>query len=120
MLHFYHSFTSRKKLIIAWIKIKLSFCSNVDDIDLFVGGMGEKPVPGGLIGPTFACIIGQTFADLRIGDRLWYEAPNEMSSFSQKQLEQVQHANLARLMCDNLEGVITVTKFPMRAHNTHK
>jgi peroxidase len=100
--------------------LKNFFYSHVDDIDLFVGGMGERSVPGGMVGPTFACIIGQTFADIRIGDRMWYEAQNEMSSFTQKQLEQIKKANLARIMCDNLEGVITITKYPLKAHNAQK
>ncbi len=35
----------------------------------FAGGMAEKPVVGGIIGPTFACILGQQFLNLRKGDR---------------------------------------------------
>jgi hypothetical protein len=31
--------------------------------------MAEKPVVGGIIGPTFACILGQQFLNLRKGDR---------------------------------------------------
>lgn len=44
-------------------------CSDrhVDDIDLFPGGLAEKPVIRGLVGPTFACILGQQFLNLRRG-----------------------------------------------------
>lgn len=41
--------------------------TNLEDIDLFPGGMAEKPVIGGIVGPTFACIIAQQFLNLRQG-----------------------------------------------------
>ena len=38
---------------------------NVSDVDLFVGGLFEKPLPGALLGPTFACIVReQVFLDV--------------------------------------------------------
>ena len=35
----------------------MTFIRNVSDVDLFVGGLFEKALPGALLGPTFACII---------------------------------------------------------------
>ena len=40
----------------------------MDDIDLFPGAMAERPVLGGLVGPTFACILAQQFSNLRKGN----------------------------------------------------
>ena len=53
--------------------------SNVDDIDLFVGGIAETPLPGANVGHTFGCIIGYQFRDLRKGDRYWFENPGQFS-----------------------------------------
>lgn len=44
----------------------------VNDVDLFPAGVSERPQPGGLVGPTFGCIIGIQFRQLRNCDRFWY------------------------------------------------
>jgi len=46
---------------------------NVDNIDLWVGGLAEDKVPGGNLGPTFTKIITNQFHRLRAGDFYWYE-----------------------------------------------
>ena len=53
-------------------KILLFYCSSVDDVDLFVGGLLEDK-PTGTVGPTFRCLIGRQFQLYKTGDRFWYE-----------------------------------------------
>jgi peroxidase len=45
-----------------------------DDVDLWVGGLAEPPVPGAMVGPVFHRILTRQFARLRDGDRFYYEA----------------------------------------------
>ena len=52
--------------------------NNIDNIDLFVGGLLEDTLPGSQLGPTFQCIIGDQFKRLRDGDR--YVVHNDLYS----------------------------------------
>ena len=56
--------------------------SRIEDVDLFIGAISEKLVPGSTLGPTFQCIVGDQFRRLRLGDRFWYEEPNQVGSFT--------------------------------------
>lgn len=53
-----------------------------DDIDLFTGGLTETPLEGSPIGPTFSGIIAAQFANLKQGDRFWYEGSNPITGFT--------------------------------------
>lgn len=77
---------------------------SVNDIDLFVGGLAERPVVGGLVGPTFACIIAQQFGNLRKGDRFWYENGGFESSFTPAQLASLRQVTLAQVLCRQVNG----------------
>ena len=70
---------------------------NLEDIDLFVGGISERPVSGGLVGPVFACIIAQQFSNLRKGDRFWYENSGFESSFTAAQLSAIKSVTLSQV-----------------------
>ncbi|XP_053946193.1 uncharacterized protein LOC128855362 [Anastrepha ludens] len=77
---------------------------SVHDIDLFVGGIAERPVVGGLVGPTFACIIAQQFSNSRKGDRFWYENGGFENSLTPAQLHSIKRVSLAQVLCRAVGG----------------
>ncbi|XP_063854179.1 chorion peroxidase-like [Scylla paramamosain] len=86
----------------------------VEDIDLFVGGMAEKALPGGLIGPTFACILSDQFIRAKRGDRFWYENAGQAGSFTKAQLTTLHDVSLARVMCDNFPEIERLQRWPLQ------
>ncbi|XP_017781292.1 PREDICTED: thyroid peroxidase-like [Nicrophorus vespilloides] len=88
-----------------------SLYTHVEDIDLYPGGLAERPVRGGVVGPTFACIIAQQFSNFRKGDRFWYENGNFESSFTPAQLQQIRRLTYAHILCHVLPEVQTLQPF---------
>ncbi|KAF0302265.1 Chorion peroxidase [Amphibalanus amphitrite] len=72
------------------------------DVDLFIGGVAEERAPGAQVGPTFQCLIGQQFFDLRYGDRFFYDNGGFPHSFSSTQLQEIRKSSWARILCDTL------------------
>jgi len=77
---------------------------DVDDIDLFTGGLAERRISGALVGPTFACIIGVQFSHLRKCDRFWYENADPVVKFTMKQLKEIRGETLSGLICRNSDN----------------
>lgn len=88
----------------------------LDTLDLWPGGLAEETIPGGMIGPTFACIFAITFSDLRNGDRFWYENTSPQV-FTPGQLAEIQKTSLARVLCDNGDAIATVQRNPLLMGN---
>uniref|UniRef100_A0A6P4E4C0 LOW QUALITY PROTEIN: chorion peroxidase-like n=1 Tax=Drosophila rhopaloa TaxID=1041015 RepID=A0A6P4E4C0_DRORH len=86
-----------------------------DDIDLWVGGLLEKAVEGGVVGGTFAEIIADQFARFKQGDRYYYEYDNAVNpgAFNPQQL-QLRKVTMARLLCDNSDR-LTLQAVPLAA-----
>ena len=82
---------------------------SLDTVDLWVGGLAEEPVSGGLVGATFACIFANTFAALRDGDRFYYENVKSDSNpdafFTAEQRNEIKKASLSRIICDNSDNI---------------
>ncbi|KAK3787705.1 hypothetical protein RRG08_031934 [Elysia crispata] len=72
------------------------------DIDLFTGAVYETPVDGGVVGPTFAYLLGEQFRRLRVGDRFFYEASDSQLGFTPAQLADIKKkASLSNVFCKN-------------------
>ncbi|CAH2247511.1 jg732 [Pararge aegeria aegeria] len=78
-----------------------------EDIDLWVGGLLEEPIEGGVIGTTFANIIADQFAKLKRGDKYYYEYGPDINhgAFTTNQLSEIKKVTLSRILCDNSDGI---------------
>jgi len=83
---------------------------NVDDIDLFTGGLSEPSLSGGVVGPTFGCIIAQQFQRLKRCDRFWHETSDTNIGFTPDQLDQIKQTTLASMLCRNLDDPSAVQR----------
>merc|ERR1719334_1182757 len=82
-----------------------SVYKDVEEVDLYVGGLAESPVEGGLVGPTFACIIGNQFQSLMDGDRYFYRhtAGPGIRPLSGAMFDQIRKRKLSDVICENTD-----------------
>ena len=71
---------------------------SVDDMDAWVAGLAEDPVPGSMLGELFHTIVARQFARLRDGDRFWYER-----ILSEEERREVDDTRLADIIRRNTE-----------------
>lgn len=65
--------------------------ATVDDVDLLVAALLEKPCSEGMVGPTARCIISDVFYRTRYGDRFFHDVENQPGSFTQGVLDRSNH-----------------------------
>lgn len=85
-------------------KFKLVY-KNVKDIDIFMGGITENPTSRSRLGSVFTKVILKQFKAYRFGDRFWYERDDHQTGFTLTQLDEIRKSSMARVLCDNLDGV---------------
>lgn len=95
-----YTFTSLKDHSIEDKKRLSKLYPSVFDVDLWVGGISEKPVQGGRVGPTFACLLAKQFEALKKGDRFWYESDG-IGKFNEAQLSEIRQRTMSGILCDN-------------------
>ncbi|CAH1635595.1 unnamed protein product [Spodoptera littoralis] len=78
---------------------------NVDDVDLLAGIMSENHLQGVHVGPTLFCIMTKQLQIFRFSDRFWFERGDQFHSFTLEQLQEIRRTSMARLACDNAEGI---------------
>uniref|UniRef100_A0A0R3S4L5 Peroxidase-like n=1 Tax=Elaeophora elaphi TaxID=1147741 RepID=A0A0R3S4L5_9BILA len=90
----------------------------VEDMDLFLLGLAEKPSHGALLGPTFSCIISLQFQKTKKGDRYWYENDLARSGFTKEQLAEIRKTTMAKILCNNVEyfGVLQPRVFELETN----
>lgn len=67
-----------------------------------------------MIGPTFACIVARQFANIRKGDRFWYENGGLPSSFTLHQIYEIRKATQAKIICENADDIPTIQMWVMK------
>ncbi|XP_032794680.2 peroxidase [Daphnia magna] len=78
------------------------------DIDLFIGGVVETPLPNAALGPTFAGLFALQFLNLRRADRFFYTSNiGQPYALTSNQLAEIEKVSLAKIICDNSDGSIT-------------
>ena len=83
-----------------WNLLRNAYKDNVAHIDAFSGGLAETAPSDGVVGPTFACIIGQQFHDLKFGDRFFFTNDNGFG-LKVNTRETIGKRRLGDIMCDN-------------------
>jgi peroxidase len=93
-----------------------SVYGNINNVDLFMGGLAEMHAPGANVGPTFQAIIADQFGRMRSGDRFFWLN----TGLDRPTQQMISQTTLATLMnrdtaMTNLHGDLFVAA-PMPGH----
>ena len=86
-------------------------------MDLWLGGIAEDHLNGSSVGPTFACLLAETFKALRDGDRFWWENPGV---FTESQRRTLSKVTLSRVICESSDGIESIQPNAFLLSQDHK
>ncbi|PVD24488.1 hypothetical protein C0Q70_14971 [Pomacea canaliculata] len=92
------------------------FEPSTDDVDLFTGGTCERSVKKGIVGETFAHILGQQFHDLKFGDKYFFETSDQRYGFTTAQLISITKLSMSKILCSN-GGISYIQEKPFHQAN---
>jgi len=69
---------------------------SVDNIDIWIGGLSEKPLNNSHLGELFSTLLVIQFESLRDGDRFWFER-----TLSKRDLDMIQNTRLSDIIIRN-------------------
>ena len=72
--------------------------ASIEDIDIWVGGLAEDPMPGALVGELFYTVLKRQFEALRDGDRFWY-----IRTFNANNIDKIENTRLSDIIRRNTE-----------------
>lgn len=72
---------------------------DVNNVELWIGGLAENHLSGAMVGQTFDVIISRQFQNLRDGDRLWYQN----QGFDQATMRDIESTTLSSLILKNTD-----------------
>ena len=81
-----------------------SVYGDIDNVDLFMGGLAEDHAPGAEVGPTFQAIIARQFEALRSGDRFFWQN----QAFDPNTANMIANTTLAQIMKRNTDTTATL------------
>jgi len=95
------------------VNILRQFYRFVDDVDLFVAGVSENKEDGSIVGPTFSCLLGLQFQQLKFGDRFWYETSDFPANFTPAQLNELRKQTLSKILCRTMQNTPMIQPLAM-------
>ena len=85
-------------------------------MDLWLAGLAEEHLNGSSIGPTFACLLAETFKAIRDGDRFWWERPGVFTLSQRKALSKV---TLSQVICESSDGIENIQPKAFKLSQDH-